>query len=80
MGLFFLSFVASFIFLLPQIVLKYPNLLVIAETWSFEKDIVGNTLREFTNSERFRPLYAFQRTIQNVDHQKLSFYSKLRSQ
>lgn len=50
----------------PQIRLVQSNLLDVAETWGFGTSVISNTLNEFNAVERFRPLYALERTILNV--------------
>lgn len=50
----------------PQIQLVQSNLLDVAETWGFGTSVISNTLNEFNAVERFRPLYALERTILNV--------------
>lgn len=70
--LFALCIVVSVIWLSPQIRLSQPNLLDIAETWSFGTEVVHNTIREFTNLDRFRPIYALERTVLNA----LFFYQQ----
>jgi hypothetical protein len=56
---------ASLVFLLPRILQPLPNLLDITETWSFRKNIIQNTLSDFSDQNRFRPLYVFERTLLN---------------
>jgi hypothetical protein len=64
--LYIIVFFISFIYLLPQIVLRQPNLLDIIETWSFGTNVVGNCIVEFYNAERFRPMYTLSHTMLNA--------------
>lgn len=56
----------AIVYLLPQMQFSQPNFLDVAETWALGKDIVGNTLAVFSNTERFRPLYVFERLLLNM--------------
>ena len=56
----------SVVYLLPQILFQQPNILDVAETWAFGQDVVGNGIAELSNTQRFRPLYVFERTFMNA--------------
>jgi hypothetical protein len=59
-------FIFSIIFLLPQLVQTQPNLLDIAETWSFGRFDNQKVIQEFSNPERFRPIYVITRMVLNT--------------
>jgi len=63
---FGLCLILSVLFVFPQMQFTQPNFLDVAETWSFGKKIFQNSISEFSNPDRFRPMYALERSVMNV--------------
>jgi hypothetical protein len=73
--LVFLCLITSVMFLFPQLILRQPNLLDIAETWVFGRGDMHRIIQEFSDTERFRPLYLVTRfTLNALGNYHIQYY------